>query len=596
MSLPTSTIASSLSTHGVDNLSHQELVEALNNASSIKDVDDPTTPASYWLFDMHGRRLSTAPYSHDELRQLRAAVGGGRDPLPNPAPRVEDGSDKGVAGLEGTTQLEIRSSRVAQPPTDDGSDKENAPPVVTPVVQRDAERAVYEAVEGALREFYPAEQPFLITATDSDDPRETPFVCNTLRRPLYRQDVQVNVEDAPQPAVHLRFLSGNGRHAPHGYKHNRGEDFIHYPITDVQGVTWQATFVQAIMGPGPAEVQVRKAGKPHYAPEDMYAFMGGHSNQHRVDRAVNELKDVSLKAELALGGVQGELTRSKFRLEMANTWDRITENLSILKIIPIPRNVALTTLKLISTNPEMSEWIVVHRSQVTETANMLKSITSGEEFGFQDVEDEGPDSPGSSDGPLVPAPPVRQSAKPSKALDILHLFIEIPTDDGKVQRVCSLCRETYGDNKNKLTKDIPNYFYAKSTGTSNLCCHLCLNCHDSACGLLLYGDDSLIVENKWPYPLLTQLNVVSAHQDRTLRDPNLPPFSLSSFLEHLVRFIVADDQLVCVIECPKFRQLLMVLREILVDANIPKRDKMREAVMSHWKKSFKGLKLDLSVV
>ncbi|KAH9012892.1 hypothetical protein EDB85DRAFT_2158625 [Lactarius pseudohatsudake] len=96
-----------------------------------------------------------------------------------------------------------------------------------------------------------------------------------------------------------------------------------------------------------AEPQVREAGKPHYAPEDMYAFVGGHSNQHRVDRAVNELKDTSLKAELtryraykheaermeqrlhalaqALGGVQGELTRSKFRLEMANTWDRITE-------------------------------------------------------------------------------------------------------------------------------------------------------------------------------------------------------------------------------------------------------------------------------
>ncbi|KAH9015718.1 hypothetical protein EDB84DRAFT_1567582 [Lactarius hengduanensis] len=63
----------------------------------------------------------------------------------------------------------------------------------------------------------------------------------------------------------------------------------------------------------------------------MYAFVGGHSNQHRVDRAVNELKDVSLKAELhryraykreaermeqrlhalsqALGGVQGESQR-----------------------------------------------------------------------------------------------------------------------------------------------------------------------------------------------------------------------------------------------------------------------------------------------
>jgi len=79
----------------------------------------------------------------------------------------------------------------------------------------------------------------------------------------------------------------------------------------------------------------------------MYAFVGGHANQHRVDRTINELRDVGVKAELlryrsykyeaermeqrlhalsqALGGVQGELTRCKFRMEMANVLDRITE-------------------------------------------------------------------------------------------------------------------------------------------------------------------------------------------------------------------------------------------------------------------------------
>lgn len=40
----------------------------------------------------------------------------------------------------------------------------------------------------------------------------------------------------------------------------------------------------------------------------------------------------------------------------------------------------------------------------------------------------------------------------------------------------------------------------------------------------------------------------------------------------------------------------MVLCETLVDANIPGRDKMREAVIGHWQKSFDGLKHDLSVV
>jgi hypothetical protein len=82
-------------------------------------------------------------------------------------------------------------------------------------------------------------------------------------------------------------------------------------------------------------------------------------------------------------------------------------------------------------------------------------------------------------------------------------------------------------------------------------------------------------------------------------------------MEHLVRFIVADDQVrplvfcsstlshisksVRVVECPEFRQLCMLLRESLEEADIPRRDKMREIIVSHWRKSFEGLKLELSV-
>jgi hypothetical protein len=39
----------------------------------------------------------------------------------------------------------------------------------------------------------------------------------------------------------------------------------------------------------------------------------------------------------------------------------------------------------------------------------------------------------------------------------------------------------------------------------------------------------------------------------------------------------------------------MILRESLVDTDIPRRNKMREAVISHWRDSFEVLKLDLSV-
>lgn len=118
--------------------------------------------------------------------------------------------------------------------------------------------------------------------------------------------------------------------------------------------------------------------------------------------------------------------------------------------------------------------------------------------------------------------------------------------------------ETYGDDKSKLIKDVPNYFYAKSTATSNLRRHL----------RLIHPEDydQAVVENKWAYPLSTQTNVASAHKDRTLRDPNLPPFSPSSFMEHLVRFIVADDQVSLFTSYPLLSHHVYISRSVLSNA------------------------------
>ena len=76
-------------------------------------------------------------------------------------------------------------------------------------------------------------------------------------------------------------------------------------------------------------------------------------------------------------------------------------------------------------------------------------------------------------------------------------------------------------------------------------------------------------------------------------------------------FVVADDQvspdglmffhtltnlqLICVVECPEFQQLCMVLCKTLVDIDIPCHNKMREAIISQWQDLFGQLKLDLSV-
>ena len=90
------------------------------------------------------------------------------------------------------------------------------------------------------------------------------------------------------------------------------------------------------------------------------------------------------------------------------------------------------------------------------------------------------------------------------------------------------------------------------------------------------------------------------------------PFSAKALLNHLVEFIVADDQVriilhylcgisdLCyqslnVVECPEFRQLLLLLQQDLQDKDIPRRTKIREAIISAWQAYFITLKRDLAV-
>jgi hypothetical protein len=120
--------------------------------------------------------------------------------------------------------------------------------------------------------------------------------------------------------------------------------------------------------------------------------------------------------------------------------------------------------------------------------------------------------------------------------------------------------------------------------------------------------DQAVIENKWSCRLSKD---APSKNITKIRDESVPQFSPEVFLEYLVRFIVADDQVssnklcifltltyleaIRVVECPEFRRLCMVLRDSLVDADIPRRDKVREAVISRWKEHFEALKVRLSV-
>lgn len=116
--------------------------------------------------------------------------------------------------------------------------------------------------------------------------------------------------------------------------------------------------------------------------------------------------------------------------------------------------------------------------------------------------------------------------------------------------------------------------------------------------------------------LLSQARTQAASQGTASQGTQSAEFSQDAFHQHLLNFIVADDQvrdacflfiLLCscfvvpnhkslnVVECPEFRKLLLLLRSDLKDSQIPRRTKIRELLLQAWKTYFQVLRSDLAV-
>ena len=60
------------------------------------------------------------------------------------------------------------------------------------------------------------------------------------------------------------------------------------------------------------------------------------------------------------------------------------------------------------------------------------------------------------------------------------------------------------------------------------------------------------MENGWGYSFEDKTTSASKDDSKENRRKNIPTYSPSNFLRYLVRFIVADDQSIRVVECPNF--------------------------------------------
>ena len=119
--------------------------------------------------------------------------------------------------------------------------------------------------------------------------------------------------------------------------------------------------------------------------------------------------------------------------------------------------------------------------------------------------------------------------------------------------------------------------------------------------------------NGWKNQLPKRAAVLAAQaaQAAGTTDPKLSsrePFSNEAFLHKIINWVVADDQVSdkntnsCVndfffpiqsiraIEVPELRQLFLLLHQELNDENIPKRDKLRDAILRAWKSYYCSLR------
>ena len=170
------------------------------------------------------------------------------------------------------------------------------------------------------------------------------------------------------------------------------------------------------------------------------------------------------------------------------------------------------------------------------------------------------------------------------------------TDDETGMQTCKVCRyviiismvsasEESHDNDKKLAgKQTPNHTYWKGTGNTNLWGHLDRN-HNA---LYIQQAGILRWENKLPsfrsqQSSFGQTDHNFAGSPGLLRPDN---FSVEKLHRSLIKFIMADDQVrvqfnlrqimahtssksICVLECPEFRDLLLLLHSNLKDFDIP---------------------------
>jgi len=293
--------------------------------------------------------MGATPTHQADVQEADTDIWGPKDgrpgeiPLPIPfcEPKcITNSTTEGLLNMEGRA---IRQSR-RQEKRKDGSTGSTAP-VSTLVTRGPWSRTTSYRSKGDL---YPAEHLFIRTLKDSDNPHKTPYTATTTGFPLYKGSYRTKRNEVPL-----------------GFKPNRGDNFISFPITDPDGDVKQAEYVQIILHPNPIVVGLQDDsdkvytkplyaapifhydGKPVYQAEQLEMLKLGAEGQDQTDRMIRRLNNPSLEAKVhrfcvmaqelgrleeaiaegkdRWGEIAGMHCRTIWRLEMADALVRIQD-------------------------------------------------------------------------------------------------------------------------------------------------------------------------------------------------------------------------------------------------------------------------------
>ncbi len=209
-----------------------------------------------------------------------------RDPNSNAQNHAED-----LLTVEG--RAIHKSRRQAERKT--GSTGSSAP-VSTPATRGPWSRDASRMTEGEL---YPDEHLFIRKIKDTEDPQETPYAATMDGHPLYKGSYTTS---------RLTILPG--------FQCNDGDHFVSFPITNPDGDTRQAEYVQVVMHPNPFVIGLRNDsekvyttplyaapifhydGKPVYKAQDLEVLKMEAEGKEQTDRMLRRLHDPSLTAEV----------------------------------------------------------------------------------------------------------------------------------------------------------------------------------------------------------------------------------------------------------------------------------------------------------